>query len=117
MNGHSAIDIHAHYFPETYLRLIETQGSRFDAGCDFSDPRGPKISVGGSRMPPLAHKFTDIDLRVAEMDENGVDVHALSLTVPMVSWADGDMALRPSEAFKGAVGLILGANAKRLLGL
>lgn len=35
MNGHSAVDIHAHYFPESYLRLIETQCSRFDAACGF----------------------------------------------------------------------------------
>ena len=48
---------------------------------------------------------------------SAIDIHALSLTVPMVSWADGDMALRPSEAFNDATGLILGANAKRLLGL
>ena len=50
MHGHSAVDIHAHYFPEAYLRLIETQGSRFDAKCDFSDPRGPKISIGETQI-------------------------------------------------------------------
>jgi aminocarboxymuconate-semialdehyde decarboxylase len=117
MNGHSAIDIHAHYFPEAYLRLIETQGSRFDAGCDFSDPRGPMISIGGAQMPPLAHKFTDIDLRVAEMDEIGVDIHALSLTVPMVSWADGEMALRLSEAFNDSTAESHAKYPDRLYGL
>ncbi len=117
MNGHSAIDIHAHYFPEAYLRLIETQGSRFDAVCDFSDPRGPSISVGETRMPPLARKFTDIDLRVAEMDEIGVHVHALSLTVPMVAWADGEFALRLSEAFNDSAADAHAKYPDRLFGL
>jgi len=117
MNGHSAIDIHAHYFPESYLRLIETQGSRFDARCDFSDPRGPMISIGDIRMPPLAHKFTDIDLRVAEMDEIGVDVHALSLTVPMVAWADGEFALALSEAFNDSAAEAHAKYPDRLCGL
>ena len=76
MHSHSAIDIHAHYFPEAYLKLIASEGAAFDAGCDFT-PEGFSLHVGPVRTPVLHHKFNDIDLRVAEMDEIGVDVHAL----------------------------------------
>ena len=117
MHGHSAIDIHAHYFPEPYLRLLAEEGDKFGAGCDFSDPKGPRISVGQMTTPPLAHKFTDVDLRVAEMDEIGVAVHALSLTMPMVAWADDTLALKLSEAFNNSVGEAHAKYPDRLVGL
>ena len=115
MHGHSAIDIHAHFFPEPYLRLIEKEGAAFDAACDFT-PNGPSIRVGAIQMPPLAHKFTDIDLRVAEMDEIGVDVHALSLTTPMVAWADATLAQKLSEAFNDSIGEAHAKYPDRLVG-
>jgi len=115
MHGHSAIDIHAHYFPEPYLRLIEKEGAAFDAGCDFTAD-GPRIQVGAIQMPPLAQKFTDVDLRIAEMDEIGVDVHALSLTMPMVAWADGALAQKLSEAFNDSVGESHAKYPDRLVG-
>lgn len=117
MHGHSAIDIHAHYFPEPYLRLIEKEGAASDAGCDFSDPKGPSITIGATKMPPLAHRFTDVDLRVAEMDEIGVEVHALSLTAPMVGWAEGTLALKLSEAFNDSLGEAHAKYPDRLVGL
>jgi aminocarboxymuconate-semialdehyde decarboxylase len=116
MHSHSAVDIHAHYFPEAYLKLIASEGAAFNAGCDFTAD-GPSIHVGDLKTPPLAHKFTDIDLRVAEMDEIGVEVHALSLTMPMVAWADGALALKLSEAFNDAIGESHAKYPDRLVGL
>ena len=117
MHAHSAIDIHAHYFPEPFLRLIAEHGADFDADCDFSDPRGPRIKVGAIHTPPLAHKFTDIDLRVAEMDEIGVEMHALSLTMPMVAWADDALAVKLSAAFNDSIGEAHTRYPDRLVGL
>jgi aminocarboxymuconate-semialdehyde decarboxylase len=117
MHGHSAIDIHAHYYPEPFLRLMEKEGARFEAGCDFSHANGPTIRVGEVKMGPLAHKFTDIDLRVAEMDEIGVAVHALSLTMPMVGWADADLALKLSQAFNDSLAEAHAKYPDRLVGL
>jgi aminocarboxymuconate-semialdehyde decarboxylase len=37
------------------------------------------------------------------MDRQGVGVHALSLTVPMVCWADADLGLRLARAFNDAL--------------
>ena len=36
------------------------------------------------------------------MDQQGVTVHALSLTAPMVYWAGADLAVRLSQAFNDA---------------
>jgi aminocarboxymuconate-semialdehyde decarboxylase len=116
MHSHSAIDIHAHYFPEAYLKLIASEGAAFDAGCDFNAD-GFSLHVGPIRTPYLHHKFSDIDQRVAEMDDIGVDVHALSLTTPMVAWADDALALKLSEAYNDAIGESHAKYPDRLVGL
>jgi aminocarboxymuconate-semialdehyde decarboxylase len=93
-----AIDIHAHYFPERYLDLIERAGGAFGASIDRSNPKGPVIAVRGSRTPPLDATYWDLDRRRRAMDKQGVAVHALSLTVPMVYFADGELGQRLAEA-------------------
>ncbi len=39
----SAVDIHAHFYPEGYLKLIAEEGSRFGARLSRSDPEGSVI--------------------------------------------------------------------------
>jgi aminocarboxymuconate-semialdehyde decarboxylase len=69
------VDIHAHFFPQGYLDLL-TQAGR-TAGNDD-------------------RRFTEPRLRVAEMDQQGVAVHALSLTAsptaPMVYWGSAEQS-------------------------
>jgi aminocarboxymuconate-semialdehyde decarboxylase len=98
-----AVDIHAHFFPESFLRVIEEHGPAFGARVDRSNPKGPSIAAGGITGPPLDATYWDLDRRVRAMDRAGVQVHALSLTVPMVHWARGDVARRAAEAVNDAM--------------
>ena len=93
-----AIDIHAHYFPERYLDLIARAGAASGASIDRSDAKGPVIVMRGSRTPPLDATYWDLDRRRRAMDKHGVRVHLLSLTVPMVYFADGELGQRLAEA-------------------
>jgi aminocarboxymuconate-semialdehyde decarboxylase len=102
-NAPGAIDIHAHFFPERYLELIERAGAPFGASIDRSNPRGPVIVMRGSRTPPLDPTYWDLDRRRRAMDKHGVAVHALSLTVPMVYFADGELGQRLAEAVNDAM--------------
>jgi aminocarboxymuconate-semialdehyde decarboxylase len=97
-----SIDIHAHFYPEAYLRLLEKHGAEHSAGCDMSNPEGVVIKAGPQLIPPLERRFVDLDLRIEEMNEIGVGVHALSLTIPMVGFAGGQFALQLSEAYNDA---------------
>ena len=115
MHRHSPIDIHAHYYPEGYLRLIERHGSRFGASCEI-DADGFAIATPRIKMPKLPPRFTDIDLRIAAMDEIGVDVHALSLTMPMVDFADGPFARDLSVAFNDGCAEAHAKYPDRLIG-
>jgi len=116
MNTPIAIDIHAHYFPESYLRLIETDGARLGARVDRADRRGPRLSVGGATTLPLDATYWDVDRRVRAMDRVGVGVHALSLTAPMVYWADGDLGGRLARATNDAMAQAHAAYPDRFVG-
>ena len=112
-----SIDIHAHFFPPAYLELIAAEDAAFGVTCERDDPRGPQISGSGRDGNFLEQRFIDIDARIASMDEQGVDVQALSLTSPMVYWAGEELALRLSRAFNDACAAAHQAHPDRLVGL
>jgi aminocarboxymuconate-semialdehyde decarboxylase len=111
------VDIHAHFFPEAYLKLIAEAGERFGVRLSRSDPKGPAIETGALRAGPLRASFIDLDLRRKEMDRQGVRVHALSLTYPMVYWADGDLGLRLARTVNDAMAQAHTAFPARFVGL
>ena len=98
-----AVDIHAHFFPEMFLELVAEHGAAFNAAVDDSNSRGPVLMVGGSRTPPLDASYWDLDRRLKAMNRQGVGVHALSLTAPMVYFADGEVGTRLAQAVNDAM--------------
>ncbi|MFQ5916512.1 MAG: amidohydrolase family protein [Candidatus Binatia bacterium] len=117
MKDFHSIDIHSHLFPQTYLKLIADEGAEFGVSCSFADPGGPVIDFEGQLIPPLDRRFYDIDHRLASMDEQGVDVHALSLTRPMLYWASPNLSRKLSEAFNDACVEAHQAHPDRFVGL
>jgi aminocarboxymuconate-semialdehyde decarboxylase len=111
------IDIHAHYFPESYIALIAKRGPRVGTTVT-TDPQGRRfIQVGLLlRTGPITPLFIDIDARLKEMDRQGVKMHALSLTQPMVYWADDDLGLELSAAFNDAASAAHRKHPDRLIG-
>src|SRR5262249_41484280 len=77
----SAIDIHAHFVPEEYLRILGAEGEPRGVGLR-STPTGAIIQVGPVPIGPITAPYHDLDLRLKEMDKIGVAVHALSLRPP-----------------------------------
>jgi len=94
-----AIDTHAHFYPERYLRLIEQAGPASGAELRRGDGAGPSLKAGEIVTQPLGARFTDIDARIAAMDEQGVAVHVMSLSLPMVYWAEPGLAQALSAAY------------------
>jgi aminocarboxymuconate-semialdehyde decarboxylase len=88
------IDVHAHFFPERFIRAIEQGGAPSGGSIDRSSPVGPAIVVKASRTAPLEARYYDLPRRVASMNRQGVAVQALSLTAPMVYWAQGELGAR-----------------------
>jgi aminocarboxymuconate-semialdehyde decarboxylase len=95
------IDIHAHYFPETYLDLVNSEGKRFDASWHMTE-KGWFIKTPAASNGPLSPKFIDVKARIADMDQQGVAVQAISLTAPMLYWADAELSTKLAKAWNDA---------------
>lgn len=116
MTSPAAVDIHAHFYPEAFLKVIEDEGAPFGARVDRSHPKGPAIVVGGAAGPPLDATYWDLDRRVRAMDKAGVRLHALSLTVPMTHWARGESARRAAREVNDAMAAAHRAYPERFVG-
>ena len=96
--GVRPIDIHAHYYPQSFFDVFIEDGKRFgtefqktDQGFSYKSPVG--------NQPVLPLKFIDLKLRLADMDQQGIAVQAVSLTSPMVYWGDEDFSHKLSRAW------------------
>ncbi len=107
-------DLHTHYYPEAFFRLIEDVGGAFSFG---TDPTGRTIiRYRGSRFFGITPPMTDPARRLEDMDRVGIDVEVLSLSTPNVYFAPperqsevarlvndayADLAARHPTRFKG----------------
>ncbi len=78
------IDVHTHWYPPGWLAELSRRGPRHGLEWHDDEGSGPRFKVGGLLTGPAGPLFTDLDARLAAMDTQGVSVHALSLTQPML---------------------------------
>ena len=109
-----AIDIHAHYFPQSFFDLFNAEGQRFNAEFRAND-QGFFFKTPGQSSGPLPTKFIDLKQRLGDMDSQGVAVHALSLTGPMVYWADGQLSHRLAQAWNNGAAAAHEAHPDRFV--
>jgi len=114
--GVRSIDIHAHYYPQSFLDLIAEEGKRFKADYRMT-AEGFYLSAPAGSIGPLPTKIIDLKQRIADMDEQGVLMQALSLTTPMVNWADGDFSLKLARTWNDAASDAYRAYPSRFVAL
>jgi aminocarboxymuconate-semialdehyde decarboxylase len=111
------IDTHAHYFPESYIKLIAEHGKRVGTTVTTDDNGVTFIQVGlHLRTGPITRLFIDLDARIKDMDRRGVGMHALSLTQPMVYWAHDELATQLCVAFNDSISAAHRAHPDRFIG-
>ena len=94
------IDIHAHWYPEEWLKLFGKDGPKEGARLERT-PKG--YTVRTERITnAFDDEFVSLELRLQGMRRQGVDMHALSLTAPMVYWASAGLGLALSQAYNDA---------------
>src|SRR5258706_5076023 len=113
----SAVDVHAHYFPQAFLDLVEEHGPAHGFEYKMVEGKGPQFKHGHVTTGPVGAKFVDLDARLAAMDEQVVGVHALSLSQPMVYWGEGDLARRLAETYNDALARAHERHPRRLVRL
>lgn len=96
-NG-AAFDIHAHYYSREYLQAVDKHGA--SQGAQFiKEDHTSALKVGPLFTGPIAENFIDLGLRLHDMAAQGVSAQILSLTQPMVYWANELLADRLSEIY------------------
>jgi aminocarboxymuconate-semialdehyde decarboxylase len=108
------IDIHTHYYPESFFQKIRELPGEFTFD---KDPTGRTIiKYRGARFFGIQPPMTDVGKRIEDMDRVGIDVEVISLSTPNVFFADAehqpeiarmvndayaDLAARQPKRFKG----------------
>ena len=112
-----AIDIHAHYFPESFLKLIGENAAPYGIEWKMVEGKGPQFRIGHLMTGPVGARFMDLDTRLAAMDGQHLEAHAMSLSQPMVYWAKADLAQELCEVYNDALAQAHQAHPQRLFGL
>src|SRR5260370_26992166 len=109
------VDIHAHWYPADWLKLFErdgpAEGAKLERTASGYTIRTERI------VNAFDEQFVDLGLRLEGMDRQRVDVHALSLTAPMVYWASPGFGLALAQAYNDAAAAAHARHPDRLVGL
>jgi aminocarboxymuconate-semialdehyde decarboxylase len=92
------IDTHAHWYPPAWVDMLAKEGPKHGAKVGKND-KGYVTYSRGKFATVFTPDFVDLSERIKAMDKQGVDIHALSLTSPMVYWAPADLGLALSQAY------------------
>jgi aminocarboxymuconate-semialdehyde decarboxylase len=110
------IDSHAHWYPEEWVRLIEVSGAPHGGRIERFANDDLAVVVPGAKID-FSIDFVDLERRLAAMDRTGVDMHALSLTTPMVDWAPPAFAKSLAETYNDAASAAHRCYPDRFVGL
>jgi aminocarboxymuconate-semialdehyde decarboxylase len=114
---HAAIDVHAHFYPKAFLDLIAAEGPAHGLEWREAPGKGPQFKVGHLVTGPVGPRYTELEARLAAMDEQGVAAHALSLSQPMVYWAGRTLGEKLAATFNEELARAHERAPERLVGL
>ena len=114
--GARAVDIHAHFFPQSYLDVLAEDGPRFNVEYRAAE-EGFYIKTDARFQGPLPYRIVDLKKRIADMDAQGTAVQAMSLTGPMAYWGDEEVSHRLTRAWNDAASAAHVQYPARLFGL
>lgn len=109
------IDIHSHFFPETWPDLAERFGTADWPWLKHTAPGRAMVMVGGREFRPITAACWDPDMRLADLDAHGIDLQILCATPVLFAYArPAPQALDCARIFNDAA-LALCAKGKRRL--
>ena len=115
-DGGPVIDIHAHWFPPEWVQLLEKEGPANGMTIGQNERGQMTFAVPGMTRIFLP-TYVDLGIRLKAMDQTGVDVHALSMTNPMVYWAPPAFGLKLSQVYNDALVKAYQQYPRRFVGL
>ncbi|HEY0249231.1 MAG TPA: amidohydrolase family protein [Gryllotalpicola sp.] len=113
----TVIDVHAHVIPPVLVEAMRAgtapDGIRLDESGDV-----PVVVHPQGYRYPLLRPFFDVEARLAQMDEFGIDVSVLSPAPPLfLYWIDAADAGAAAAAVNDAVAAMVAERPDRFVGL
>ncbi len=111
------VDVHAHWYPKAWLDLVAKHGPAYGVEWKEIEGKGPQFKVGHLSTGPAGPRYVGLDARLDAMNEQGVAVHAMSLSQPMAYWAGRELGERLSIVYNDQLATAHTAHPDRLIGL
>jgi aminocarboxymuconate-semialdehyde decarboxylase len=111
------IDMHAHVFTPACQELVAgLMEPRYDPFMYWAGEETREYQTG--HMKDLVPKLTDVAVRLADMDEMGIDVQAISVAPPQYYyWTDVELGRRLARMQNENLASIVHAHPDRFVGL
>lgn len=115
-DGGPVIDIHAHWHAPDFVDLLAKEAGANGAKAGRSD-KGYVTFFAPGLGSVFQPQYINLDTRLNAMNNNGVNMHALSLTSPMVYWAPPAFGLKLSQVYNDSLVKAHAQHPTRFLGL
>jgi len=108
------VDVHTHYYPESFFQMIRDTPSEFSFA---KDPTGRTIiTLNGARFFGVTPPMTDVNKRLEDMDRVGIDVEVISLSTPNIFFADETRQPEVARILNDAYAELIAKHPKRFKG-
>src|SRR3954471_17548222 len=110
------IDLHNHVVPTTIVDAIARDPHRY--GTSIEEKDGKRYFNSHGRLAELAPVFYDADAKVAWMDENRLDVAAISVGPPIYFyWLSPEVGLEAAKLANDGIAQMVAKHPGRLRGM
>jgi aminocarboxymuconate-semialdehyde decarboxylase len=110
------IDLHNHVIPPTVVAALERNPKRY--GMSIDDKDGKRYFNRHGRPAELQKVFYDADAKVAWMDENKLDIAAISVGPPIYFyWLSPDVGLEAAKLANDGIAQMVAKHPSRLRGM
>jgi aminocarboxymuconate-semialdehyde decarboxylase len=115
-DGGPVIDIHAHWHAPDFVNLLEKEANANGAKAGRND-RGMVVFTAPGLGTVFQPQYIELTTRLNAMNDMGVNMHALSLTSPMVYWAPPAFGLKLSQVYNDSLAKAHDLHPARFVGL
>jgi aminocarboxymuconate-semialdehyde decarboxylase len=110
------VDLHTHFFPETWPDLAERFGSSDWPWMRRDAPDRATVMLGDREFRPITSACWDADVRLADMDRDGVDMQVISATPVLFAYGrPAEQAMECARIFNDALLELCAAGSGRLV--
>jgi aminocarboxymuconate-semialdehyde decarboxylase len=117
-DGYTAVDVHAHHFPDGLTDLASVTGDGRWPSLVRDDDVSGRIMLGQREFRNVRSSLWDVPQRIAELDAAGIDIQLVSpVPITLTDWAPAREAAEFAHEMNDGIAADVAASRGRLVGL